>query len=45
MNNVYLKDKEEEEVAVGEPPELLEEVKWQEGEDIVFGGLDGVILK
>lgn len=42
---MYLKAKEEEEVAVGKPLELLEEVKWQEGEYIVFGGLDGIILK
>lgn len=43
--NVYLKDHEQEEVGVGEPSELLKEVKWEEGEDVVFGGLDGIVLK
>lgn len=43
--NVYLKDHEEEEVGVGEPSELLKEVEWEEGEDVVFGGLDGIVLK
>lgn len=42
---MYLKNKEEEEVGIGEPPELLEEVKRQEGENVVFGGLDGIVLK
>lgn len=42
---VYLKDHEEEEVGIGEPPELLKEVTWQEGENVVFGGLDGIVLK
>lgn len=41
---VYLKHHEEEEVGVGEPPELLEEVERQEGENVVFGGLDGIVL-
>lgn len=41
---VYLKDHEEEEVGVGEPPELLEEVERQEGDNVVFGGLDGIVL-
>lgn len=43
-NGVYLKHHEEEEVGVGEPPELLEEVERQEGENVVFGGLDGIVL-
>lgn len=41
----YLKDKEEEEVGIGEPPELLKEVQWQEGENVVLGCLDGIVLK
>lgn len=44
-DQAYLKYKEEEEVAVGEPPELLEKVQRQKGEDVVFGCLDGIILK
>ena len=43
--NVYLKHHEEEEVGIGEPPELLEEVERQEGQNVVFGGLDGIVLK
>lgn len=43
--NVYLKDEEEEEVAIGETLELLEKVQRQEGEEVVFGGVDGVILQ
>lgn len=42
---VYLKDEEEKEVGISEPPELLKEIKRQKGDDIVFGGLDGVVLK
>lgn len=42
---IYLKDHEEEEVGISEPPELLKEVKGQEGENVVFGGLDGIVLE
>lgn len=42
---VYLKDHEEEEVGIGEPPELLKQIKRQEGENVVFGGFDGIFLK
>lgn len=43
--HVYLKDEQEEEVGISEPLELLKKIKWQEGEDVVFGGLDGIVLK
>lgn len=43
--NTYLKDDQKQEVGVGEPLELLEEVKGEEGEDVVFGGLDGIVLQ
>ncbi len=39
-----LEDEEDEEVGVGEALELLEEVLGQEGEDVVFGRGDGVVL-
>lgn len=40
-----LKDHEEEEVDVGEPLQLLKEVEREEGEDIVLGRLDGIVLR
>lgn len=45
QRRTHLKDKEEEEVGVGESAELLEEVQREEGEQVVFGSLDGVVLK
>lgn len=41
----HLKDEEEEEVGVGESTELLEEVEREEGQEVVFGRLYGVVLK
>lgn len=41
---LYLEDQQQQEVDVGQAPELLQEVKWQEGEQVVPGGLDGVAL-
>lgn len=43
--NVYLKDHKEQEVGVCEPKELLKQVEWEEGEDVVLGSLDGIVLK
>ena len=40
-----LKDEQAEEVGIGQPLELLEKVKWQEVEDVVLGGLDGIVLR
>lgn len=40
----YLKEKKEEEVSISETPELLKQVERQEGENVVFGGLDGIVL-
>lgn len=45
QRQTHLKDEEEEEVGVGESAELLEEVEREEGEEVVFGRLDGVVLK
>lgn len=43
--NTYLEDHQKQEVGIGEPLELLKEVKGEEGEDVVFGGLDGIVLQ
>lgn len=43
--NVYLKDHKEQEVGVCEPKELLKQVEREEGEDVVLGSLDGIVLK
>lgn len=45
VRDIYLKDNQKQEVGVGQPLELLEEVKGEEGEDVVFGGLDGIVLQ
>lgn len=41
---LYLEDQQQQEVDVGQAPELLQEVEWQEGEQVVPGGLDGIAL-
>ena len=41
----YLETEQEQEVGVGQPLDLLEQVERQEGEDVVFGRFDGIILK
>lgn len=45
QRQAHLEDEEEEEVGVGESAELLEEVQREEGEEVVFGSLDGVVLR
>lgn len=42
---MYLKDHKEQEVGVCEPKELLKQVEREEGEDVVLGSLDGIVLK
>lgn len=41
---LYLEDQQQQEVDVSQAPELLQEVEWQEGEQVVPGGLDGIAL-
>jgi hypothetical protein len=41
----YLKQQKEQEVDVRDPLELLKEVEWQEGEEVVFRGLNAVGLR
>ena len=41
----YLKDEEAKKIGIGKSLELLEKVKWQEVENVVFGGLDGIVLR
>lgn len=41
----HLEDQQEEEVGIGQSAELLQEVQRQEGEQVVLGRLDGVVLK
>lgn len=41
----YLKDEEEEEVGISQPPELLKQIKRQKGEYVVLGGPDGIVLR
>lgn len=42
---MYLKDHKEQEVGVCEPNKLLKQVEWEEGEDVVLGSLDGIVLE
>lgn len=41
---LYLEDQQQQEVDVCQPPELLQQVERQEGEQVVPGGLDGIVL-
>ena len=43
--DAQLQDGDDQEVEVCHPPELLEEVAWQERPDGVLGRLDGVVDK
>lgn len=45
LRGTHLQDEEEDEVGVGHPLELFEEVEWEECENVVFGGLDCIGLK
>jgi hypothetical protein len=42
---MYLQDKKENEVSVGQPKRLFHQVLWQESENVVLGGGDVVILQ
>lgn len=42
--SAYLQDEQEEKVGVGDPLELLKEVEWEEGQEVVLGRLNGVFL-
>ena len=41
----HLENEETEEIKVGRPLELLEQVERQEGDELVLGGLDVIVLK
>ena len=45
VQNTDLEDHKAEEVDVGEPLQLLEEVEREEGDDVVLGRLDGIVLR
>lgn len=40
-----LQDKQEEEVGIGDPLELLKQVERQKSEGVVLGGFDGIGLQ
>lgn len=40
----HLQDKQDQEVSVGDPLELLKQVERKKGDEVVFGGLDGIRL-
>lgn len=44
-NPAHLQDDDEKEVEIGHSTELLIQVQRQEGEDVVFGSVDGVALE
>jgi hypothetical protein len=45
QNSAHLQDNDEKEVEVGHAVELLIQVQWQEGEDVVLGRVDGIALE
>lgn len=40
----YLETEEEEEVGIGQSLELLKQIEREKGEEIVFGGFNGIVL-
>lgn len=45
LTNRHRNDRHYQEVEIGNPSELLEEILWQERKERVFGGDDSVLLR